>query len=345
MIHLAAITLGYILDFFIPDPEGFHFVRCMGVSIDFSRKKIEQMAGKNTLYLLLGGFCLVLLNLLLWLTLFGGLLLLTYGIHFFLGFLFECFFSFQIFAKASLRKACMKVYSPLLEGDLSKAREMLSFIVGRDTKELDREHIIKGDLETLAENFSDGVMAPWFYMVLFFGISLLLPKEGGWLGSCLPFLGGIGYKLVNTMDSMMGYKNERFFYLGKAAARLDDIANFIPARVSVVFLLGGACILRLLPGKRAVHIKNAIKIFLRDRYKSTSPNSGQTEAFLAGALGVTLLGDACYFGKLVRKKEIGDPLCEPGPYHIPLANSLITWGSVFPLLMLLGLLAGMLSYL
>lgn len=156
-------------------------------------------------------------------------------------------------------------------------------IVGRDTEKLTEEGVIKAAVETVAENTSDGVIAPLFFLAI-----------GG------PVLGWI-YKAVNTMDSMVGYKNDRYRFFGTAAARLDDVCNFLPARISGLLMCLGA----FLGGMDG---KNAFRIFRRDRYKHASPNSAQTEAAMAGALDVQLAGDAWYFGKLVKKKTIGDPV-------------------------------------
>ena len=176
-----------------------------------------------------------------------------------------------------------KVCEQLEKGDLPAARKAVSRIVGRDTAELSGEEVARAAVETVAENFSDGVAAPLFYMLL-----------GG-----APL--ALAYKAVNTMDSMVGYKNDRYLHFGRAAAKLDDAANYIPARLAALAWIGGAAI----AGQDA---KNAWRIWRRDRRNHSSPNSAQTESACAGALGVQLGGPSRYFGKLYEKPAIGDPL-------------------------------------
>ena len=192
----------------------------------------------------------------------------------------------------------MKVYNALKEEGLEEGRKAVSMIVGRDTERLDEKGVVKAAVETIAENFSDGVAAPMFYMML-----------GGTLA-------GYFYKAVNTMDSMVGYKNEKYYYFGFAAAKLDDLANFIPARLSA-FVMIAAAFLTGLDGK------NAWKIFWRDRFNHKSPNSAQTEAVCAGALRVQLAGNAYYFGKLYEKPTIGDDLRPVENRDIRRANRLM----------------------
>lgn len=227
-----------------------------------------------------------------------GLILLLLNlcgrIHPCLRLLFEGVLCGRLLALRSLGAAGYTVRDPLLRGDIEGARKAVSMIVGRDTERLDQEGIAKAAVETVAENTSDGVTAPLFYMILFGGI------------------GGIFYKAVNTMDSMTGYKNARYRYFGTAAARLDDVMNFIPARLTALLMIL-AC---SLPGKvsvtaygKTVRIPDqaaAYRIWRRDRLKSPSPNSAQTESVCAGALHLRLLGDTWYFGELHHKEEIGE---------------------------------------
>jgi adenosylcobinamide-phosphate synthase len=177
----------------------------------------------------------------------------------------------------------MKVYEALKTGDIEGARKAVSMIVGRDTDALDESGITKAAVETVAENFSDGVSAPMIYTAI-----------GG------PVL-GMAYKAINTMDSMVGYKNNRYMWFGTAAAKLDDAVNYIPSRISALFLIA-AC---ALAGK-GYDAAEAMRIWKRDRLKHKSPNSAQTESACAGALGVRLAGPNYYFGKLVEKPYIGD---------------------------------------
>ena len=177
----------------------------------------------------------------------------------------------------------MKVYYALKNKSINEARYAVSMIVGRDTDSLDKEGIIRAAVETVAENTSDGVIAPLIYL-----------SFGG------PIVGLI-YKAINTMDSMIGYHNERFENFGMTAAKLDDIVNYIPSRISAILMI----LASFLPSKD-YDGKNALKIFKRDRYNHKSPNSAQTESVCAGAIGVRLAGDASYFGQIVKKPYIGD---------------------------------------
>ena len=212
----------------------------------------------------------------------AGILAVAGWMHPALRFLILCVMSWQILAARSLKTESMKVLKALKEEDVEKAREAVSRIVGRDTRPLSEEGIIKAAVETVAENVSDGVIAPLFYL-------LFLGPVGGWM-----------YKAVNTMDSMVGYQNQRYQYLGKIPARLDDLVNLLPARLSAFLLIGAAW---LLPGFDG---QGAWRIWRRDRYCHKSPNSAHGEAACAGALGVQLAGPAWYFGVLTEKPVIGD---------------------------------------
>jgi len=202
----------------------------------------------------------------------------------------------QCIAARSLRDAAMEVYKPLLKGDIEAARRAVSMIVGRDTQSLDGVGITKAAVETVAENTNDGVICPLFYQML-----------GG------PVLSYI-YKAVSTMDSMIGYKNERYMFFGRAAANTDDVFAYIPARLSAFFMIFGTLILEICASifgskkNSCYSAKNAIKIFVRDRYNHESPNSAQCESVCAGALGLRLAGPASYFGKIHEKKYIGDEI-------------------------------------
>lgn len=201
----------------------------------------------------------------------------------------------RLLALRSLGEAGFSVRDPLLAKDVEGARKAVSMIVGRDTERLDEEGIAKAAVETVAENTSDGVTAPLFYMLLFGG------------------LGGIFYKTVNTMDSMTGYLNDRYRYFGTAAARLDDIMNFIPSRLTALFMIAAS----------GSDMHAAYRIWLRDRKKSPSPNSAQTESVCAGALHLRLLGDTWYFGELHHKEEIGNGDHPAGPEDITRAVHLL----------------------
>ena len=204
-------------------------------------------------------------------------------IHPALRFCVETFWCYQALAVKGLRDESRNVHRKLTGATLEEARTAVARIVGRDTQQLSPEGVTKAAIETVAENFSDGVVAPMLYMVL----------GGAPLALC--------YKAINTMDSMVGYKNEKYLYFGRAAARLDDGANYVPSRLAALFLLGAA-VLTGMDGKRA------FAIWRRDQRNHASPNSAQTEAVMAGALGVQLAGPAYYFGVRCEKPTIGDSL-------------------------------------
>ena len=281
---MPALAAGFILDLMIGDPRWlYHPVCLIGNLIAFLEKILRKIFPKTDKGELAAGIVEVILVCLL----SGGIpfliLHILYGISVWAGFALETFWCYQLLATKSLKTESMKVYDRLKNGTLDEARYAVSMIVGRDTQSLTEEGVTKAAVETVAENASDGVMAPLLYLAV-----------GG------PVLGAF-YKAVNTMDSMVGYKNEKYLYFGRFAAKVDDVLNYIPARLSALFMVAAA-------GLTGLSAKNAWKIFKRDRYNHASPNSAQTEAAMAGALGVQLAGDAWYFGTLYKKKTIGDAL-------------------------------------
>ena len=238
------------------------------------------------------------------------LLLVCYRLHFWLGIVGESAMCYYLLAARCLRNESMKVYRALAAGDTEGARRAVSMIVGRDTDALTAEGITKAAVETVAENTSDGVTAPMFYIML-----------GG-------AAAGFFYKAANTMDSMLGYKNERYLRFGCFSAKLDDALNYLPSRLTALLMILSAYLSGMNGG-------NAYRIWRRDRLNHASPNSAQTEAVCAGALGVMLAGDAVYFGKLVKKQTIGDDLRRVTPEDIPAANRLMYVTSVLMLLLTL----------
>jgi len=288
----------------------------MGKEIEVLENFIRKRLPKTKKGELLGGSLLVFIVCLSWICLPLCLLLLFYRIWWGLGFLFESFWIYQLLACKSLKVESMKVYRALKEKSLEDGRKAVSMIVGRDTDSLDEVGIVKATVETIAENTSDGIVAPLFYMAL-----------GG------PVLGFL-YKSINTMDSMIAYKNEKYLYFGRCAAKIDDVVNYLPARLSALSMLLAAYI-------GSYDGKLAWKIFKRDRYRHTSPNSAQTEAVMAGALGIELAGPAWYFGKLHKKPSIGDKTRPVEIEDIKKANRLLYLTSVlafvFFLIMRLGL--------
>ncbi len=298
-LTLAALLTGYVLDLIFGDPRQiYHPIRIIGNLIAVLEKGIRKVFPKTSKGELAGGTVLVVLVVLICTAVPAALLGLAAWIHPAVYWLLASFWCWQILATKSLKTESMKVYAPLKEGDLPAARRAVAMIVGRDTERLTEEGVAKAAVETVAENTSDGIVAPLIFLAL-----------GG------PAL-GFFYKAVNTMDSMVGYKNERYLYFGKTAARLDDVLNFLPSRISAWLMILAAAFL-------GMDGKNAKRIYLRDRRNHASPNSAQTEAVMAGALRVQLAGDAWYFGELYKKPTIGDPFRAVEPEDIVRANRLM----------------------
>lgn len=287
LYHIIAFIAGIILDLIIGDPYCIpHPIRAIGNLISFLDKRMlgEKLPDKrDERNERKKGCVLVFLVILCTLAVSLVLIIGSYSINAWLGVAVEAILTCYIMAARSLNVESHKVYLALKEKTLEDGRYAVSMIVGRDTNCLDEKGVIKAAVETVAENTSDGVIAPLIYTFI-----------GG------PVLGFV-YKAVNTMDSMVGYHNERYENFGTAAARTDDFVNYLPARISGILMVAAACI-----AGQDFDGKNAFKIFKRDRYNHKSPNSAQTESACAGALGVQLAGDASYFGKIVKKPYIGD---------------------------------------
>lgn len=284
--HLIAFLIGIVLDQIIGDPYNIpHPIRAIGNLISFFDKKFlgntegERDFAKEKRR----GILMAVLVILITAIVTMGVYLLAYRINRYFGIAVEAVLTCYILAAKSLKDESMKVYAALETGTIEDARKAVSMIVGRDTQALDKAGVTRAVVETIAENTSDGVIAPLIYTFI-----------GG------PVLGLI-YKAINTMDSMVGYHNDRYEYFGKAPAKIDDVANFLPARISAVFMILAAFI-----GGKDYSLSGAIRIFKRDRFNHKSPNSAQTESVCAGALSVRLAGDASYFGKIVKKPFIGD---------------------------------------
>ena len=292
--HTIALTAGFLLDLIFGDPRWlYHPVCLIGNLISVLEKGIRRIFPKTNAGELAGG---VLETILVCLFSFGVpavILSLLYGHFPVAGVILETFWCYQLLATRSLKDESMKVYDRLV----------VSMIVGRDTQELTDTGVTKAAVETVAENCSDGVIAPMIYMAIG--------------GAPLMFL----YKGINTMDSMLGYKNDKYLYFGRCSAKLDDVANFFPARISGWLMVAAAFVC-------GMDGKNAAKIYRRDRRNHASPNSAQTEAAMAGALDVQLAGNACYFGKLYEKPTIGDPIRAVEPEDIRRSNRLM-YGTAF----------------
>ncbi len=286
-----------------------HPVKWIGSLIAFSDRKllgdITDPAKRDPAAERRHGAFLVLIVLTVTVFAAAALMITAYSISTAAGIIAETILTCYTLAAASLRRESMNVYEELEKGDLEGARRAVSMIVGRDTAVLDEKGVTKAAVETVAENFSDGVIAPMLYDAV-----------GG------PVL-GLAYKAVNTMDSMIGYKNDRYQWFGTAAAKLDDIVNYIPARISALLLIASSSF-----AGRDYDAASAFRIWKRDRRNHKSPNAAQTESACAGSLGLQLAGDASYFGKIVHKPTIGDDTRPIESYDIVRVNRLMIISSV-----------------
>ena len=316
--HIWMTGIGCIMDLIFGDPHGiWHPVQGIGKLIEWTERalfrllhiktqreadsKKKRVAG-GILVCFVAGISVGM----------AALLLLAAGaIHPVLRWMVGCILCYQMLAIKSLRVESMKVYEALTTKSLEDAKRAVSMIVGRDTEKLTKEGVIRAAVETVAENTSDGVIAPLLYMLLF--------------GP----LGAVFYKAVNTMDSMIGYRNDRYYDFGTVAAKLDDLLNILPARIAAFTMILAAFLLRF-DGKHAWYI------FKRDRYHHKSPNSAQTESVCAGALHIELAGNAFYFGKLVEKPTIGDPDRAIEASDIKRANQLMYVTSLLVFLIWMG---------
>lgn len=305
--HIIAFIAGFVLDLLIGDPHFIpHPVRLIGSLISFLDKRLNSDVKYNSSEKKLNlikykrGMLLAFTVIFATFAMSVIIIVAVYSINLYAGVIAEAVMTWQILATKCLRVESMRVYDALRTDGVDAGRRAVSMIVGRDTSVLDAAGVTRAAVETIAENTSDGVIAPMLYTAI-----------GG------PVLGFV-YKAVNTMDSMLGYKNDKYMYFGRFAARLDDVVNFIPARISAYLMIAAAFI-----GGRQFDGKNAYRIFKRDRFNHASPNSAQTESVCAGALRVQLAGDAVYFGKLVKKKYIGDGLREIEYEDIKRANRLM----------------------
>lgn len=281
---LLALVIGFIMDLIIGDPHSIpHPVVLIGRMISLAEKYARRIFSKTVTGEKLAGACIWVVVVGLSFVMPMAILWLCALISPWVRLIAESIMCWQIFAVKSLRDESMKVYHALKTGSLTASRQAVSMIVGRDTQRLDESGVARAAVETVAENTSDGIIAPLLFMTI-----------GG-----APL--GFFYKAANTMDSMLGYVEMPYKNIGLVPARADDVLNFIPARLSALVMLLAGRILKL-------DIRNGWKIFCRDRYNHASPNSAQTESVCAGLLDVQLAGDAWYHGVLHKKKFIGDPI-------------------------------------
>lgn len=310
---LIAVFAGFAADLIFGDPAGrFHPICLIGNLIAWSEKKIRSALPETKRAELIGGFLMAVLVILISTGIPLACLFFAYRTAFWLGVFAETVMCFFIFAVKSLKRESMNVGKALQEEGLCAGRKAVARIVGRDTDQLPQAGVVKAAVETVAENFSDGVFAPMLYLMI----------GGGAFG--------FFYKSINTMDSMVGYKNETYRYFGRFCAKLDDAANYIPSRLAAFFLMTAA----LFCGQDAAA---SWRIWKRDRRNHASPNSAQTEAAVAGALHVRLAGDAYYFGELYKKPFIGDDLREIEVEDIARTNRLMVTASALALFIMGGL--------
>ncbi len=313
VISLTSLLIGFFIDLIVGDPRFLpHPIIFIGKLIGICEKMLRKIFPKTKKGEIVAGIFLVIIVTFISSIIPFLIIFFAGKISVWLQLIVQSIMSWQILATKSLKTESMKVYYSLKENDLEKARFNVSMIVGRDTSVLDDKGITKAAVETVAENTSDGIIAP-----------LIFTAIGG------PVL-GFFYKAINTMDSMIGYKNEKYINFGKFAAKLDDVVNFIPARISAYLMIVASFFLRY-------DYKNALKIYKRDKKNHASPNSAHTEACCAGALNIQLAGDAIYHGKLYKKPFIGDNNREIQYDDIKKANKLLYVTAFVGLFIFLGL--------
>ncbi|MCF0149291.1 MAG: cobalamin biosynthesis protein [Clostridium sp.] len=278
---MKELTIGFILDLLIGDPQNpYHPIRFIG-NLCSTLEKVFRKILKN--YLKIAGLLTWIFSVVIVYIISAIILKITFNISYILGIIISGIMIYFTISAKALKVEGLKVIKLLLKDDIEAARKQLSYIVGRDTASLDKEGILRAVVETIAENMSDGVVAPILYAGLF--------------GAPFAFV----YKAVNTMDSMFGYKNDKYRDFGFFPAKLDDIFNYIPARITGYLIIIAVFILKL-------DYKNSYKIYSRDKNNHSSPNSAHPEAAVAGALGLKLGGANYYFGKLVEKPTIGEEI-------------------------------------
>lgn len=274
-LNLVSVIFAFLLDDIFGDPKTkFHPISLMGRFNRLLEKRLYKWD-------FLGGLLLTVLSTSLWT--FAAFLILYFA-HSYNVFLFVVFNSIIIFfaiSAKSMKQHAMRVYEPLMENDLSTAQKELSMIVSRDTANMREDEVVRSAVESISENFTDGVLSPIFYSAL-----------GGGVGALF-------FKSISTLDSMIGYKNEKYFKFGKFAARFDDVLNFIPARLSVFIIALAAPLCKM-------SFKGALKSALKYRFSHESPNSAHSMSAFAGAMSITLGGAVKYFGVLKEKPFIGE---------------------------------------
>ena len=313
MNRLIALVLGFCIDLLLGDPHSsLHPVVLIGRLISATEKAVRKLFPKTPRGENAAGAVLWLFAAAVSTAVPAGILWLAYRVNRFLGIGLESLMCWQILATKSLRDESMKVYRALLEGDPAKYRYAVSMIVGRDTAQLSDRAVARAAVETVAENTSDGIIAPMLFLAI-----------GG-----APL--GFFYKAVNTMDSMLGYVEMPYKNIGLFPAKLDDVFNYIPARLSALLMLAAGAL-------EGLDVRNGYRIWRLDRRNHASPNSAQTESVCAGLLGLQLAGDASYHGVLHKKPYIGDPIREIEYADIPRACRLLYGTAILALVLFAGI--------
>jgi adenosylcobinamide-phosphate synthase len=300
---LIALHIGFLLDLTLGDPPRIpHIVVAMGKTIEWCERALRRALPAQRIGELLGGSVLAAAVVTLWTGIGFSAVSVAERAHPLLALALESFVCWQILATKSLAGAGARVHAALAENDIPAARKAVGMIVGRDTAALSPAGVARAAVETVAENTSDGIVAP----MLFFAVG----------GAPL----ALAYKAINTMDSMLGYRNEKYRFFGSAAARLDDAANFLPARLTALLMILAAAVYGT---GRGFDWRRALRVYRRDRNAHSSPNAGHPESACAGALGIQLGGDSSYGGRLVRKPALGDASRAVAAADILRANCLL----------------------
>lgn len=294
MDQILVLLIAVLIDWIIGDPY------CLPHPIVFIGNMIKKYEGiirkSKIISLRLGGFILTTASIITVTVILSSILFIAHSIHPYFKMILTVYLIYTSLAARCLHIEANKVYESLREKDIKKSRKLLSYLVGRDTRELDNQGITRGIVETVAENTVDGVLAPMFYIIIGFFIGK--PVEMAFV-----------YKTVNTLDSMVGYKQEPYREIGYASAKLDDIANYVPARLGSLLMLASG-------GMLGYDIKNGYRILIRDRRNHKSPNCGYPEATVAGLLNIQLGGTNTYFGERVYKPTIGENKASLEANHI-----------------------------
>ncbi|SDK69923.1 adenosylcobinamide-phosphate synthase CbiB [Natronincola ferrireducens] len=314
---MGILLSAYILDLFLGDPQGFpHPVRFIGSFITYLENKLLYLE-KSKKHQFIMGILLTIIIVTVSYTITFTIIKLAYIYNIYLGIILSILLGYTTLATKSLDKETRRVYEALKGSPIESARTALSYIVGRETKDLEEEEIVRATVETIGENISDGIIAPMFYF----------------------FLGGVplamAYKAINTLDSMVGYRNDKYMYFGRFSARLDDVVNYIPARLTAIFIVIAA-------GFRRKNYRRALNTVMKDANKHSSPNAGYPEAAVAGALGIQLGGENTYFGQKVQKPTIGEAHEKLNRTYILQTIDLMYWtsGTAIVLFVIIKILMG-----